>query len=88
MLVSPGPLYHAAPGRFMMSVLRVGGTVISFRKVDAQAMLQAIEAHRATHGIFVPTMFIRMLALPVSVRKRYDVSSMRSAIHMLNTARK
>jgi long-chain acyl-CoA synthetase len=81
-LVSPGPLYHAAPGRFMMSVQRVGGTVVSFRKFDAEATLRAIEEFRATHCVLVPTMFIRMLALPLSIRSRYDLSSLRSAVHM------
>ena len=81
-LVSPGPLYHAAPGRFMMSVLRVGGTVVSFRRFDAEGTLRAIEEFRATHCVLVPTMFIRMLALPEEIRSRYDVSSLRSAVHM------
>jgi long-chain acyl-CoA synthetase len=81
-LVSPGPLYHAAPGRFMMSVLRVGGSVVSFRRFDAEGTLRAIETYRATHCVLVPTMFIRMLALPPEIRARYDLSSLRSAVHM------
>jgi long-chain acyl-CoA synthetase len=65
-----------------MSVLRVGGTVVSFRKFDAEATLRAIAEFRATHCVLVPTMFIRMLALPLSIRSRYDLSSLRSAVHM------
>jgi long-chain acyl-CoA synthetase len=79
-LINPGPFYHAAPGRFMMSVQRTGGTVIGFRKFDAQSTLQAIQAYRATHGVFVPTMFIRMLKLPHEQR-HYDLSSLRCVIH-------
>ncbi|WP_299689948.1 AMP-binding protein [Hydrocarboniphaga sp.] len=81
-MVNPGPFYHAAPGRFMLSVQRTGGTVVAFRKFDALATLQAIPDYRATHGVFVPTMFIRMLNLPQSVRAACDVSSMRCAIHL------
>lgn len=81
-LVAPGPFYHAAPGRFMMSVQRCGGTMIGFRKFDPEATLATIERHRATHGLFVPTMFIRMLKLPAEVRARDDLSSLRCAIHL------
>lgn len=81
-LMNPGPFYHAAPGRFMMSVHRAGGTVIGCRKFDAEATLRAIQDYRATHGVFVPTMFIRMLKLPQDVRRRYDHSSLRCAVHL------
>ena len=81
-LINPGPFYHAAPGRFMMSVHRTGGTVIGFRKFDAETTLRAIQDYRATHGVFVPTMFIRMLKIPENVRNSYDHSSLRCAIHL------
>jgi long-chain acyl-CoA synthetase len=81
-LVSPGPMYHAAPGRFMLSVQRTGGTVVSVRKFDAEATLQAMAQHRATHGLFVPTMFIRMLKLPAECRAACDLSALRQAIHL------
>ena len=38
-------------------------------------------SYRVTHSQWVPTMFVRMLKLPPEVRARYDVSSMRVAIH-------
>jgi acyl-CoA synthetase (AMP-forming)/AMP-acid ligase II len=40
-----------------------------------------IEKHRVTHAQFVPTMFVRMLKLPVKVRERYDLSSLRAVVH-------
>jgi acyl-CoA synthetase (AMP-forming)/AMP-acid ligase II len=79
--INPGPFYHAAPLRMMMSVHRAGGTVIGFRKFDAEAVLGAIERYRATHGFFVPTMFNRMLRLPADTRAQFDLSSMQCAIH-------
>lgn len=81
-LICPGPFYHAAPGRFMMSVQRCGGTLIGFKKFDPEALLAAIERHRATHVLLVPTMMIRLLKLPATVRARYDLSSLRCVLHM------
>ncbi|MDE2596539.1 MAG: AMP-binding protein [Sphingomonadales bacterium] len=79
--VTAAPFYHAGPLRMAMAVQRAGGTVIAFRRFDPEAMLGAIEHYQATHGFFVPTMFQRLLDLPQAVRARYDVSSIRHAIH-------
>src|SRR5690348_6321875 len=79
--LSPGPLYHAAPLRFSTLVQELGGTVVVMERFDAEGALAAIERYRATHSQWVPTMFVRMLKLPPEVRERYDVSSMRVAIH-------
>lgn len=81
-LISPGPFYHAAPGRFMISVQRLGGTPVVFRKFDAQATLAAIDRYRATHGLFVPTMFIRMLRLNEEVKAQYSLASLQCAVHL------
>ena len=78
---NPAPLYHAAPLRMMMAVHRLGGTAICFDRFDPESTLSAIAHYRATHGFFVPTMFIRMLRLPDTERAAHDISSMRVAIH-------
>lgn len=79
--LSPAPLYHAAPLRFNMNVLRLGGTCVIMEHFDAEAFLRLVQAHRITHTQLVPTMFVRMLKLPAEVRARHDVSSLRCAIH-------
>jgi acyl-CoA synthetase (AMP-forming)/AMP-acid ligase II len=79
--LSPAPLYHAAPLRYCMSVHKFGGTVIVMEKFDAERYLQLVEQHRVTHSQVVPTMFVKMLKLPVDVRTRYDVSSLKAVIH-------
>ncbi|MDX1403077.1 MAG: acyl-CoA synthetase [Woeseiaceae bacterium] len=79
--LSPAPLYHAAPLRFNLITLTIGGTSVIMRRFDPVAALQAIETHRCTHSQWVPTMFIRMLKLPDAERLKYDVSSMQVAIH-------
>lgn len=79
--LSPAPLYHAAPMRFTMTVLRLGGTVALLPKFSAEAALTAIMETGATHTQWVPTMFSRMLALPDEVRARFHAPAHRKAIH-------
>ncbi len=79
--INPGPYYHAAPGRMMMSIQRTGGTVIGFRAFDPAAVLDAIGTYGGTHGFFVPTMFGRMLALADEVRSAAQTHTIRHAIH-------
>jgi long-chain acyl-CoA synthetase len=79
--ISPAPLYHAAPLRWCMTVHKLGGTVIVMERFDAEDCLRLIEKYRCDVGQFVPTHFVRMLKLPQDVRARYDVSSMKSAVH-------
>jgi long-chain acyl-CoA synthetase len=79
--LSPAPLYHAAPLRFCMLTLYVGGAIIVMERFDALESLAWIEKYKVTHSQWVPTMFIRMLKLPEEERTKYDVSSMKIAIH-------
>ncbi len=81
MYLSPAPLYHAAPLRYSMAVHRWGGTVIIMRTFDPERYLSYVERYKATHSQLVPTMFVRMLKLPEDVRMRYDVSSIKMAVH-------
>lgn len=79
--LAPAPLYHAAPLRFAMAVLRGGGTIILMGHFDAEAALSAIDRYRVTTSQWVPTMFVRMLKLDDSVRTKYDLSSLEYAVH-------
>jgi fatty-acyl-CoA synthase len=79
--LSPAPLYHAAPLRWSMTVHKIGGTVVVMEKFDPEAALATIEKYKITDGQFVPTHFVRMLKLPEEVRKKYDVSTLKCAIH-------
>lgn len=79
--LSPAPLYHAAPLRMTIAVIGLGGTAVVMSKFDPEKALALIERYQITHSQWVPTMFIRMLDLPNEMRARYDVSSMRCAIH-------
>ncbi|MFI0981084.1 acyl-CoA synthetase [Streptomyces sp. NPDC021093] len=77
----PAPLYHAAPLRVCGVVTATGGTVVLMDSFDAEGALAAIERYRITHAQWVPTMFVRMLKLPEEARSRYDVTSLKVAIH-------
>ncbi|MFN3474967.1 MAG: acyl-CoA synthetase [Blastomonas sp.] len=79
--LSPAPLYHAAPLRWCMTVHKLGGTVIVMEKFDPEIALALIERYRINVSQWVPTHFTRMLKLPEEVRTRYDVSSLKSAVH-------
>lgn len=79
--LSPAPLYHAAPLRYCMQFQRLGCTVVVMERFDPERYLEAVERYRITHSQLVPTMFIKMLKLPAETRAKYDVSSLRCAIH-------
>jgi len=79
--LSPAPLYHAAPLGFTMTCLRQGTQVVVMEHFEPEAALRFIERYRVTHSQWVPTMFVRMLKLPEEARSRYDLSSLRCAIH-------
>jgi long-chain acyl-CoA synthetase len=79
--LSPAPLYHAAPLRWCMAVQKLGGTVIVMEHFDAERALSLIEKYRVTASQWVPTHFVRMLRLPASIRSKYDVSSLKVAVH-------
>ncbi len=80
-IVTPGPVYHAAPGRKMMATLRLGGTVVLVQRFEPATLLDAIATHHATHGFFVPTMFVRLLRHREAGHPIPDLSTMRWAIH-------
>lgn len=77
-----GPLYHAAPLLFSLSVPHLAGVpVVLMEKWDARRALELIAEHHVTHTHMVPTMFHQLLALPDAVRHGYDVSSLRHVVH-------
>jgi long-chain acyl-CoA synthetase len=75
------PNYHTAVTTFAGNALQAGHVVVFMDKWDAEETLRKIETYKCTHTHMVPTQFSRMLALPPDVRAKYDVSSMRWAIH-------
>src|SRR5213076_221522 len=79
--LSPAPLYHSAPLRFNMGVMRIGATSVIMEHFDPEEYLRLIGEYKVTHTQVVPTMFVRMLKMPEDERRKYDVSSLVSCIH-------
>ncbi len=75
------PLYHTAVLAFASSSVHLGHPVVLMDKWTPEGMLASIDRYGVTHSHMVPTQFNRLLALPVEVRDRYDVSSLRNMIH-------
>jgi long-chain acyl-CoA synthetase len=79
--LSPGPLYHAAPLGYTLASHRIGATVVVMDRFAPIEFLRTIERYRVTHVQCVPTMFVRLLALPEADRLSFDLSSLQCVIH-------
>src|SRR5262249_43022613 len=77
----PAPLYHAAPITFSSHHLRLGASVVLLDHFDPEQALRCIQDQRVTSSQWVPTHFRRLLQLPEAVRRSYDLSSLRVAVH-------
>lgn len=67
-----GPLYHAGPLQFSAVSLHFGHTVVVTGKWDAQHCLELLREHNITTTMMVPTMFVRLLALPGEDRESWN----------------
>jgi long-chain acyl-CoA synthetase len=76
-----GPAYHTAPGTFANRALHYGQTVVVMRHFDAEECLRLIEEYGVTWSHMVPINFVRILKLPESVRRAYDLSTVRRILH-------
>ncbi len=77
-----GPLYHAAPLAFSLSIpLLAGATVVLMDGWSAADTLRLIEEHKVTHIHMVPTMFHRLLSLPDDVKQNADIESVTYIVH-------
>jgi long-chain acyl-CoA synthetase len=79
--LSPAPLYHSAPQAAVNLTIKMGGTAIIMERFDPEQYLSLVQKWGITHTQLVPTMFSRMLKLPVEARKRHDLSTLEIAIH-------
>ena len=77
-----GPLYHAAPLNLnAVAALSAGVGLVLMDKWDAEETLALIERHRVAYTHVVPTMFTRLLRLPDTIKRQFDVSCLRAVIH-------
>jgi len=76
-----GPLYHNAPFLGAVMCLLSGGSVVVMSRFDGEETLRMIEKHKVNFITLVPTMMSRIWRLGESVRRKYDLSSIRAMVH-------
>jgi bile acid-coenzyme A ligase len=81
-ILNPGPLYHNAPFSISHVAMLTGGHVVDMGKFDAIEALRLIEQYRIGYAYMVPTMMHRIWRLPAEERERFDLSSLKTLIHM------
>ncbi|MEZ5763692.1 MAG: AMP-binding protein [Xanthobacteraceae bacterium] len=80
-ILIPGPLYHGVPNGIAISAALVADLLVLMPRFEPEQLLALIERHRIESVFMVPTMFVRLLALPAEVRTRYDLTSLRFVLH-------
>ena len=71
------PLYHSAAPAFVAIMMSLGATCVLMPQFEPEAWLATIERERITCSLVVPTMLVRISALPDEIVRRYDTSSLR-----------
>jgi long-chain acyl-CoA synthetase len=79
--VIPAPMYHTAPNVYALASAIRGMDMTIMTSFDPEEFLRIVSDRKVTVVQMVPTMFVRLLALPLQARSRYDLSSLRSVIH-------
>lgn len=75
-----GPLTHAAPFTYAMRGLMTGHELVVLPRFDAGDWLTAVEEHRVTWAMLVPTTMQRVWRHPA--RATADVSSLEGVLHL------
>jgi acyl-CoA synthetase (AMP-forming)/AMP-acid ligase II len=76
-LVMPLPMYHAAAGMTLKTVISVGGSLIVHRDFDPVAVVDALEKGGVTNATLVPAMIQACLVAVPNIEQR-DFSNLRT----------
>ena len=76
-----GVVYHTAPGAYASTALGMGHTVVITDHFDPSEALALIERHRVSWSQMAPIHLVRIVSLPDSVSRRYDLSSVKRLLH-------
>ena len=71
------PLYHSAAPAFVAVMMALGATVVLQNHFEPEPCLQIIEKEKITCSMMVPTMLIRLAALPPETIHKYSTRSLR-----------
>jgi fatty-acyl-CoA synthase len=72
------PLYHTTAFGFIALTYTLGGTVVLLDEFEPKKYLQAIERHRVTSTVLVPTMLHRLLAVGDEEIEKHDTRTLRT----------
>ncbi|MBY8863058.1 acyl-CoA synthetase [Nocardia sp. CA2R105] len=78
MIVSP--IFHSTGQATWLVAVALGNTVVTTRRFDAEDTLRKIAEHRVQMLVAVPTMLHRMVELNPEIRKKYDLTSLKSIV--------
>lgn len=81
-MLIPGPAYHSSPNGWLFALFRQGANIVLEPRFDPVGLLRRIAAQRITHVLAVPTMFVRLLALPEAEKRAHDLSSLVHVMHV------
>jgi long-chain acyl-CoA synthetase len=76
-----GPCYHAAPLLFAVYDQMNGAPVVVMPRWDAEVALALLVERGIAHTHMVPTMFVRLLALPEEERAAFRAPRLRVVLH-------
>ena len=71
------PLYHSAAPAFVAIMMALGATIVLQDHFEPEPCLQIIEREKITCTLMVPTMLIRIAALPPETIAKYSTRSLR-----------
>ncbi|WP_438354855.1 AMP-binding protein [Microbacterium sp. CJ88] len=77
-----GPLSHSATFTYAMRGLLLGHRLVVLPRFDEERWIAAVQRHRVTWALVVPTMMHRMLRLPAALRTRERVATLETVLHM------
>jgi fatty-acyl-CoA synthase len=71
------PLYHSAAPAFVAIMMALGATVVLQNHFEPEPCLDIIQRERITCSLMVPTMLIRLAALPPATIAKYSTRTLR-----------
>jgi bile acid-coenzyme A ligase len=80
-MLNPAPLYHNFPFAMTHMSMLGGASVVGMARFEPEKLLAEIDRHRVEWVNLVPTMMSRVARLPGDVRRRYDLSSLKTLWH-------
>ena len=72
------PVHHGAGAAVATGACATGGTAVLLDPYDPEEALELIDRHKVQLWVGVPTMLLRIQALPEDVVERYDLSSIQA----------